>query len=207
MPTLVSTLAIALLASLAACGADAPTAARPEPVPDDTVFDETVLIRRADGSIEATTRTITAGEERRQNQRRADRADRALASVVPVVPVVQQDTTCAGRALWLYDRTDLTGNRICFDDLDTPPGYTTSLYIANYVRVWRRRPNGLRYPVAYWDIPSGSYWPGARAGWILGDQPEVDAGVDDPRSAFAFGAWGDATPFQFTDNRLQSVLL
>src|SRR5450432_1975518 len=109
----------ALVTSAAACEAEhpadpdaaravdpSPTATESVPVPDDAQFIETSVWRDASGVSRTTTRTITAGEERAQNDARA----RHLAG--GPAPLIVQDSTCSTESFWLYDHTDWTGNRI-----------------------------------------------------------------------------------------------
>ena len=100
----------ALLALVATCGTSDDDARPKEgPLPDDAAFEETVVeLRGEEGAVVVSRRVLTVGEARRDNLARANRANR------PEEAQLTYDGGCNGAALWLYDRTDWTGNRICF---------------------------------------------------------------------------------------------
>jgi hypothetical protein len=138
------------------------------PVPDDTVFTDTVVVMGSDGSIDVRGPfSITAGEQRAQNElRRAVEAGEAEAPVASLV----EDVSCSGQAFWLYARTDWTGNRVCFLGtgsvrLDTYDDYVTI--------------NHRKYYAGTWGISSGSYWPGAEYGMIT-NRWYIDWQSEDP---------------------------
>ncbi len=120
-------------------------------VSDDTVFHEISITARPDGTFDVSEpRPITAGEQRAQNEWKAAyaRGERP--------PLTFVDSSCGWSSFWLYDRTDWTGNRICF------AGVGASL-LAAYARYI---PFVLQ--PSTWEIPKGSYLSGAWAGSLRG---------------------------------------
>ena len=163
----------ALLTTLAAC-TDATE------VPDDAEFTETVVVRRADGTMQQHVRTITAGEERDQNQLRAEGPPDAVA-------LTGRDSTCPYYALWIYDRPDLTGNRLC---LVRDSGYPVAFNLRDYTRTWVYF-FGLRFPDATWEVEEGSIWPGDDDGGIVATAAPV------ARPVLWFDAWGPPAAFEW----------
>ena len=174
----------------------------PPPAADDAVFFETVIAIAADGSLQETSRPITAAEERRQNAQRSFGGPAGAHAVH-----TQRDPGCAITSLWLYDRTDLTGNRICFDGL---AGHA-ELSLGGFTRVWVRV-FGYRMPVANWEIATGSYWPGADAGDLCWASPGigVDASLGQPQEpvpCLRFDAYGSAQAFDLSPELARIVAL
>jgi len=134
-----------------------------EPVPDDTVFFETVVELQADGRVAVSEpRAITAGEQRAQNElRRAVEAG----ELAPPVAGIAEDGSCRIDSVWLYSRTDWTGSRICFRGLG--PAFLEEY--GRYVMIGQ-------YPVwiGDWRISSGSYWPGVDRGFMRNQYYPVD---------------------------------
>lgn len=156
-------------------------AATEDPVSDDTVFFDTIVTVNADGTTNVSEpRTITAGEQRAQNELRlaVERGEVAA----PAANLVQDDS-CLGDSLWFYYRTDWVGPRICFRGA----GYADLANYTVYILV-----NGHPFPVGDWRIQSGSYWPGSSGG-----------AIHHPRSPFSgelswrlsFGGWGARQAF------------
>jgi hypothetical protein len=155
MPSLRRTHLLILIV-LAACGARAAdpragidaadgTAAIPEdppqhvaPLADDTVVDVTAVTLAPDGTTQVRTGKTTVG------------AQRAARAVAPgsATPLIMQ-WWCAPTSFSLWDRTDFTGNQICF----TGTG-TTSL--ADYSR-----------GALTWQIQSGSWAAGVSYSGLL----------------------------------------
>lgn len=117
--------------------------------------------------------------------------------------VVVQDTNCSWDSLWLYDRENAAGNRICFA-WSLPDSWGPAL-LSNIPRRWGRI--GYGYPLevlAYWDIAGGSVWPGANAGSLTNHAGTVDASIP---IAIPFESWGPIHSFELTPNRITSVHL
>lgn len=122
------------------------------PVSDDTVFHEVSLHVRADGTFDMSEpRSITAGEQRAQNEMKA-----AMARGEAPALAIAQDTTCSAFSFWLYDRKDLTGNRICFSG----PGSTD-------LHTWARYLPFVLRPSS-WALAKGSIFAGSRGGSLAG---------------------------------------
>jgi len=191
---------------LVACAREAPSPVVAEsPVLDTDVFQQTTLIREADGTIRSTTRDITVAEERRQNVARAARVPGAVPGTVAPAIEVDLDPDCP-YSLWLYDRTDLTGNRICFGGVR---GYDEpKIELDQYARLWRRRANGVPYVYARWNIAVGSYWPGDGGGLLTAPWAALDAGVGEvfPGGPIRFEAWGPPGSFAYAPDYPYEVL-
>lgn len=174
-----SVLPASLLVLLAAC-AEPPTAPPDDdgPLPDDAVFTETVVELSPTGSQVVSTRPLTVGEARRDNARRAERSAR------PELANIAADPGCSVAALWLYDRADGTGNRICFRGA----GLT---YLGWY---WRYADGAWHT----WAIGVGMVWSGESPGRLVGDTHtgSIDASPDSLpyQQTFPFPAWSAPTP-------------
>jgi len=163
------TLLLTLLFAMPACAMDEPTPDE-SPVTDDTVFTETIVHVQADGTLAiGEPHEITAGEQRAQNAYR----EQLEAGAVPLVDATL-DGSCAPSDVWIYDRTDFTGNRICF-----AANTTAVAYFSEYIRG--------TYPfIATWRISSGSVWPGVAPG-LIRRQPLAP----DPNYwSVSWNAWG-----------------
>ena len=151
-------LCVLLFALAAACGTSDDMAPTERPLPDDMVFEETVVELSGDTSRVVSTRPLTVGEARRDNTARVEHPTR------PEGPRIVQDARCPWNALWLYDRTDGTGNRICF------LGAGTTL-LSSY---WR-------FADGYWqtwEVGTGSLWPGVASGRLAGRSASPDDWID-----------------------------
>jgi hypothetical protein len=150
--------------------ADATGAALDEPVDDATVFTETGLALDPHGALIAVSRSITAGEERAQADARAHLA------AGEAVPRIARDSTCAGASFWLYDRTDYTGNRVCY------AGAGTWVRLESYRLMCHFGASGaICTPV--WLETVGSFWAGSSPGHLGIDNvtnPTIDAGGPPP---------------------------
>lgn len=180
-------LLLTALAALAACGTpmdEATPDATEAPLPDDAMFTQTSVVF-IDGQPHVLgTRPLSVAQARRDNAAR-EAGPRGLDRLF-----ANFDPWCTFDALWLYDRTDRTGNRICFLGSGTAP---LASY-ARYDRGWTT-----------WQIGVGATWPGASGGWLTtveyDDDISVDAGHLVARSGepyqqeWRFEAWAPATPF------------
>jgi len=142
-----------------------------EPVPDDTVFYETVVTLGPDGPQISEPRPITAASQREQNQLRLaiERGE------VPETAYRILDGACDGASLWLFSRMDWTGDKICFRGC----GSMILRDLIRYVNV-----NGQPVPIGYWESSTGSYWPGADRGVLVGNVGSYGS------SWIPFSAWG-----------------
>lgn len=175
-----------LFALVAAC-ATSDDDARPKeaPLPDDAVFEETVVELRGEEALVVSKRALTVGEARRDNRARANRANR------PEEVQLAPDWGCNGAALWLYDRTDWTGNRICFLGAGTADLSTYWRFADGY---WQT-----------WELGHGAFWPGVSSGQIVGTTvPDeaywIDANYSDPmppplEQVWPFASWGPREAF------------
>ena len=112
---------------------------------DDT-FVETIVTIASDGSQTVETRDITLDEELAINDAREQ--GRA--------PLIHQDPGASLDSVWLYDRTDLTGNviRLVKDNVSGPEEAVFADALPRRYRV------GYFWVDANWAIPSGSYYSG-----------------------------------------------
>jgi len=76
---------------------------------EDTVYTETIVSRKADGTVEIQERPITLAQELAQNEAR-----KAGGVELSVVGSNAVDPGCAVTSEWLYDQPGFVGNRICF---------------------------------------------------------------------------------------------
>ncbi|NVB82771.1 MAG: hypothetical protein HOV81_30620 [Kofleriaceae bacterium] len=120
-----------------------------DPVSDDTVFHEVSISVGADGAVTVSEpRPITAKEQRAQNELKAAYA---RGETVPVA--ITRDSSCAYSSFWYYDRTDYSGNRICFTGVGTAD-------FASYLRV---SPFGT---LVTWQTARGSFSAGSQVGTL-----------------------------------------
>lgn len=130
----------------------------PEPLPDDTIVYDTVATMGPDGQVVMSEpRPITVREQRAQNDARLSTTPSVIYSgYTPIGSFGQQDYGCAYDSLWVYSRTDFTGDRICFS------GQYYIFHMGDYSRFTVI--NGHTYYAGTWRIPSGSYLVGIRNG-------------------------------------------
>lgn len=147
------------------------------PVADDAVFHEIVATLQPDGTVTfAQPRAITVREEREQNAMKARMLATAASrsGATPGAPdtgvvvnagfggvsgTATRDTSCAWESLWVYSRTDWTGDRICFIG-------NGILYMKNYDRFGFIA--GMWLWIGNWRLAWGSYWPGTNSGGLNG---------------------------------------
>jgi len=152
-----------------------------DPVSDDTVFYQTVAHASADGVVFDDPQPITAKQQRLMAEARmAHERGEVHPSWTPT-----QDGACAGTSLWLFDRTDYSGNEICFTGCGVAD-------LTNYVRTYRGV-DGRLHVLGTWRITSGSYWPGDRPG-ALGT---VTNGSPAYFVEHWFTAWGARAAFNY----------
>ncbi len=177
-------LTLTALAALAACGTpmdDATPDAAEAPLSDDAMFAETSVVF-VDGQPHVLgTRPLSVAQARRDNAARTAGPrglDRLFADF---------DPWCQNAALWLYDRADLTGNRICF----LGDGVASLADYARYDGGWTT-----------WQIGLGATWPGAAGGRLMTvDDDQVDASYlpvppgGPYQQQWRFTAWAPPTPF------------
>ncbi|MEO8553640.1 MAG: hypothetical protein ABI678_26885 [Kofleriaceae bacterium] len=132
------------------------------PLPDDAVVYDTVATLSPDGSVVMSApRAITVAEQRAQNLERMRGTEPTIAAagytVVGRPP--GQDFDCGLSSLWVYSRTDYTGDRICFQG-------NSWFNLGEYSRF--AMINGHPY-FGNWKIPSGSFSAGYEPGsfWAL----------------------------------------
>ncbi len=127
------------------------------PLDDDTVVYDTVATVGPDGEVVMSEpRAITVREQRDQNQARlSDQPTVIYVGYTPVSASPEQDFACAYDSLWLYSRTDFSGDRICFKG-------TGSAFAGDFSRFVVI--NGRKYYAGTWEIPSGSFLVGIRTG-------------------------------------------
>lgn len=77
-----------------------------------------------------------------------------------------QDFACGYDSLWVYSRTDFTGDRICFE------GQVINLYMSDYSRFTTI--NGHAYYAGNWRIPRGSFISGSRPGELWSFSPTAN---------------------------------
>ncbi|AKV00961.1 hypothetical protein AKJ09_07624 [Labilithrix luteola] len=108
--------------------------------PEDTVFTQTMVTVKEDGTLDIKTRPITLAEEIAEREIRE-----AQAAGIPMQKTFSVDPGCAGSSEWLYDGNNLTGNRVCIShpwclsetvDLTTVPRSTLSCGGQVYTTYW-----------------------------------------------------------------------
>jgi hypothetical protein len=153
-------LGLVSLLSFAGCALDEPSENDEQPLLDDQVFYQTVVTAMPDGSVQVGEPIpITVAQERAQNEARLD-AHVGRSGVAPIV----LDPGCGGASLWLYSRTDLYGDRICF----VGSGVVALDDLARYVTI-----NGKKYWAGTWAIASGSFWAGVSPGRLANNSESV----------------------------------
>ncbi len=177
-------LLLTALATLAACGTPmdevAPDATE-APLPDDAMFTQTSVVF-IDGQPHVLgTRPLSVAQARRDNAAR-EAGPRGLDQLFTYF-----DPWCQNDALWMYDRADRTGNRICF----LGAGLANLAEYPRYDGGWTT-----------WQIGAGATWPGAAGGRLF---TVNDDGIDasyagvPPGAPYQqlwwFSAWAPATPF------------
>jgi hypothetical protein len=155
------------------------------PITDDTVFYQTVVKVNSQGFEESEPVAVTAAAQRVQAERRVAREQGD--SLLPWDATL--DGACAGTSLWYYDRTDYSGNQICF----TGCGVAV---MQNYVRFYRGF-DGKLHVLGTWRINQGSYWPGDRPG-MLAMSPDYSTFI-------LFSAWGARAPFNVSPKVVEGI--
>lgn len=174
--TVCQILLLTLVASCAESVAPASDAA------DPPRFAETVVMLTPAGAQVVASRPLSPEQAQVDNAARAERLARPDAPLT-----IAPDATCNGAALWLYDRADGTGNRLCF----------LGSGVADLRTFWRWADGYWQT----WSIGVGSVWPGVSPGRLTATNyagGEIDAGANDPRpyqQVFAFTAWSSRQPF------------
>jgi hypothetical protein len=159
---------LVLMLAVPACAVDSPA---PSPVDDssavddDTVFTEQGVMVQPDGTlVVGEPHAITAGEQRAQNAERewhpGPTTEAWGYTVISESTVV--DDACSGTSVWMYDRTDFTGNRICFLTGSGVAGADLGSIV--------RRVGAFTFT---WSIASGSIWPGNQLGEIHGPSWQI----------------------------------
>ncbi len=148
------------------------------------------------------------------DQERADRVAREVSAEALTI----RDMSCAGSSLWLYDRPGALGNRICFQGFAPLEKKDTYVDLSSIPRLWGAVGIGPRQPLAYWDITTGSYWPGVSAGVLADELTRIGSflyGVDAPPPysdadvgfVLTFPSWGPLTPFDVAPHRTKALHL
>jgi hypothetical protein len=127
---------------LAGCGADQSN------MPGPGEVTETAVHLNPDGTETVTTRIIKEG------------ATSGVKSVDGLAQRIGSDSACAAADMWLYDGTNLTGNRICFFGAGT-------VQLGNYQRLACFR-SGFNWTCAYlnWGQAVRSYYSGNSGGYF-----------------------------------------
>ena len=200
-PTLVL---IAATLSTVACGSERradpdaaaalPIETDPAPVADSETFTETSVWIDVDGETHSATRPITAGEERAQNAARA----RHVAGGPGLL--IAQDSACTGSSLWLYSRSDWTGDLICFAGRGAGR-------LSDYPRTLCSVGAGGTICTQWsWVLSQGSLWAGEASGGLwTGSSPffPIDGGAE---QTITFDAW-EHKAFSVTPQLLTHVSL
>lgn len=145
------------------------------PLPDDAMFEETVVEFVAGRAQVVAKNPLTVGQARHDNAARIQRATHAAAAAP-----IDRDAACAWNAYWLYDRVDRTGNRICF----VGPG---TAWLEDY---WRN--DGGYYRT--WEFGVGTSWPGDIGGNLAassgrGTDANYQVPDEGPVQRFDFAPW------------------
>jgi hypothetical protein len=139
-----------LALGVAACGVADPGAdpvQSPSAEPD--TFTRTVVHIQADGTETVEQTTITAAQQRAEQDARARILGGKASAPAGESDVVTHDTGCAASSMWMFDQTSLAGNEICFFG----SGYVN---LASYCR-------GVSCPSS-WSKAVRSYWAGSDSG-------------------------------------------
>jgi hypothetical protein len=156
-----------LILAAVGCAADVavdPDAGAPSPPPevdnrpltDDAVFTVTGVWANGDGTFRTVEHPITVGEERAQNAAR----ERQLAGGPALL--IAQDPACLNASFWLYDRSDWSGNKICFNGIG-----------ATDLHLYRRPVCDLAgCHDSSWELTTGSFYAGTSGGALLGNIPD-----------------------------------
>jgi len=153
-------IALVMLA-LPSCVADVdPSSNDDAPLADDAIVYDTVATVGPDGQVVLSPpRPITVGEQRAQAQARLETAPSIIANGYGLPSTIpDQDYACLDTSLWVYSRTDFTGDRICFASV---PGDLGMPNYSRYVTI-----NGHAYYAGTWQISSGSFLTGDRGGYF-----------------------------------------
>jgi hypothetical protein len=108
-------ISIAVVAFAASCVASPEPSSEPQDTNGElTVYTQTIVTKKEDGTLEVTSKPITLAEEIAENK---IREASAAGEFVPVP--YHLDPGCAGASDWLYDQpkaiSGFVGNRICFN--------------------------------------------------------------------------------------------
>jgi hypothetical protein len=141
---------------------------------DDTVVDVTAVTLAPDGTAQVRTGKTTVAA-----QRAAAAQARAPGSATPLIA---QDPLCASASFSLWDRTDFTGNQICFAGAGT-------VSLADYDRRLCSTQLHFCYQVP-WTLSSGSFAAGQSPGLL---QEETYQQPDGAEGTIPFSPYQRAT--------------
>lgn len=134
---------------------------------DQATYTRTIVKMTADGRPVVTTETVTAEEQRRDVEARAEALaastrQQAGETIGSSAAAIARDTGCGGSSMWLFDRANLSGNEICFygaggvDLRSYPDG-----------RWWSAACTSL-YSSCTWAASVQSFWAGSDRGYFTG---------------------------------------
>jgi len=140
-----------LALGVAACGVADPSES---PSTEPATFTRTVVHIQADGTETVEQTTVSATQQRAEQDERARIVNGEASTRAGEADVVTRDTGCAASSMWMFDQTGLAGNEICFFG----SGYVN---LANYCRT----SNGI-FCLSTWSKAVRSYWAGTDYGLL-----------------------------------------
>jgi hypothetical protein len=116
-------------------------------------FTRTVVHVEADGTETVEQMTVTAAQQRTDQDERTRILSGEASTRAVEADLVTHDTGCAASSMWLFDQTGLAGNEICF-------------YGSGYVKLTNYCRGGSLPLCLTWSKAVRSYWAGADTGLL-----------------------------------------
>jgi hypothetical protein len=159
---------------VAACGVADPSES---PSTEPATFTRTIVHIQADGTETVEQTTITAAQQRAEQDARGRILGGEPSTRAGESDVVTRDPGCAASSMWMFDQADLKeGNEICFFG----SGYVN---LANYCRT----SNPMMVCPGTWSKAVRSYWAGTDSGlFSINNSPTCGSG----------GCFESFSPFQ-----------
>ena len=134
---------------------------------DHATYTRTIVKMAANGEAVVTTETITAEQQRRDVEARAEalaastrrQAGETIGSSTSAITL---DTGCGSSSMWLFDRANLTGNEICFYGAG-------GVDLRSYVDArWWSAACTMLHSSCTWASSVQSFWAGSDRGYFAG---------------------------------------
>ena len=167
-------LSLAAASLITSCSSpDAPQSNAPQA--DDDLVTVTTVRLRADGSSEQTVKQMTHAQEHAELLAlRATPAPVSTGTGIGTASQAISSDTCGAADLWLYDRFDGTGNRICFIGVGVAD-------LSEYLRKACSPRQCINYGT--WDMSVRSYRSGEAGGWFTARDRDGGSATDDSSSS------------------------